>query len=80
MGRERWHAQANLHIHSCPLRLQKRADLKKRLDLDRYMTPSEEEVDDEIPEQKRPGDVRAFSSNGMRATVTVKPFSIHTDR
>lgn len=44
------------------------------------MTSSEEEVDDEKREQKQPGDVRAFSSNGMRATVTVKSFSIHTDR
>ena len=62
------------------LHLQKRADLKKRLDLDRYMTSSEEEVDDEKRERNQPGDVRAFSSNGMRANVTVKPFSIHTDR
>ena len=67
-------------IHSQSLHLQKRADLKKRLDLDRYMTSSDEESDGKNEGQKRPGDVRAFSSNGMRATVTVKPFSIHTDR
>ena len=60
-------------------RVQKRADLKKRLDLDRYMTSSEDSGGDEEQVQK-PGDVRAFANNGMRATVTVKPFSILTDR
>ena len=29
---------------------------------------------------QKPGDVKAFSNHGMRATVTIKPFSIHTDR
>ncbi len=60
-------------------RVQKRADLKKRLDLDRYMTSSEESGGEDEKVQK-PRDVRAFANNGMRATVTVKPFSIHTDR
>ena len=60
--------------------MQKRADLKKRLDLDRYMTSSSEGSGREEEEVRKPGDVRAFSNNGMRATVTVKPFSIHTDR
>ncbi|CAL5219777.1 g1681 [Coccomyxa viridis] len=59
-------------------RAQKRADLKKRLDLDRYMTSSEESGGEDEKVQK-PRDVRAFANNGMRATVTVKPFSIHTD-
>lgn len=44
------------------------------------MTSSEEESGGEEQEGDNPKDVRAFANNGMRATVTVKPFSIHTDR
>lgn len=44
------------------------------------MTSSEEDSGVEEQKFQKPGDVKAFSSNGMRATVTIKPFSIHTDR
>jgi hypothetical protein len=57
--------------------MQKRAELRARLDLDRYETDSDAE-----PAGVHEGheDVQAYTANGMHATVTVAPFSLHSDR
>ena len=59
--------------------IQKRAELRARLDLDRYMT-SESEGEEEVAQQDGKKDVRAFASNGISTTVTIAPFSLNSNR
>lgn len=70
-----------MHWDSVHCDVQKRAELRARLDLDRYMTDSEGEGEEEA-EQQQDGkkDVRAFTSNGVSTTVTIAPFSLNSDR
>lgn len=58
--------------------IQKRAELRARLDLDRYMTSESE--GEEITQQDGKRDVRAFASDGISTTVTIAPFSLNSDR
>ena len=58
--------------------MQKRAELRARLDLGRYETDSDAEPASAKPAGKK--DVQAYMSNGLQATVTVAPFSLNSDR
>ena len=64
-------------IHAS-LFLQKRAELRARLDLGRYETDSDAEPAEAKPAGKN--DEQAYRSNRPQATVTVAPFSLNSDR
>ncbi|BDA42598.1 probable ribosomal RNA-processing protein 17 at N-terminal half [Coccomyxa sp. Obi] len=59
-------------------RAKKRAELRARLDLDRYMT-SESEAEEVVTQQDGKRDVRAFARDGISTTVTIAPFSLNSD-
>lgn len=61
------------------LTVQKRAEVRARLDLDRYMTSSDSEAPNEEV-QNEEADVKVITNNGVSSVVTVAPFSINTDR
>lgn len=58
--------------------VKKRAELRAKLDLDRYMTSEFEGEEAEKQDGKK--DVRAFANNGISTTVTIAPFSLNSDR
>ena len=69
--------EASADQQGLPL-MQKRAELRARLDLGRYETDSDAEPAEAKPAGEKV--VQAYTSNGLQATVTVAPFSLNSDR